>query len=192
QVDVPSQLSSHETITREWRSLRIPADAPSGNAELMLPDGTIIRRYRIESLPMMTDQPDYEITVGETFPGVGELVGYSLSEAITLDTPPEVTLLWQAGDSPSEVSYTVFVQLLNADGRVIAQSDALPMSGSRPTTGWREGEYIEDRHVLAYNDLASTGEATLIVGMYDATNNQRLRLADESDYVILADEVEIR
>jgi hypothetical protein len=192
RVDMPSLMTVRDPITREWRSVRVPAAAPSGVAELSLPDGTVIGRYRVESLPMMVESSAYENAVGAVFPGVGELVGYSLSEPITLDSPPELMLVWQAGEMPSEVSYTVFAQLLNADGRVIAQSDSLPASGARPTTGWREGEYIEDGHTLTYNELAEPGEMTLIVGLYDSTNNQRLRLGDGTDYVVLTNEIEIR
>jgi hypothetical protein len=191
QTDVPSQITLRDTMTREWRSVRIPADAPTGTVELTLPEGTVIGRYRIESLPMTTEPPEYEQGVGAAFPGVGELVGYSLSEPVTLESPPELTLVWRGGEIPSDVSYTVFAQILNADGRVIAQSDSLPASGARPTTGWREGEYIEDGHTLTYNELAAPGEATLIVGLYATSNNQRVRLADGSDYVVL-DELAIR
>jgi hypothetical protein len=192
QVEVPSQVSAHDMVTREWRSVRIPADAPSGNADLILPDGTVIGRYGIESLPMLLEPPDYANTFEVAFPRVGELVGYSLGEPITLDSPPELTLVWRAGEAPSEVSYTVFAQLLNAEGRVIAQSDSLPASGARPTTGWREGEYIVDRHTLSYNDLATAGDVTLIIGLYDAANNQRVRLVDGTDHVVLADQEHVR
>jgi hypothetical protein len=152
----------------------------------------VIGRYRIESLPMELEPPDFDQAAGIEFPGVGELVGYSLSEPITLDTPPTLTLVWRAGASSSEVSYTVFTQLLNAEGRVIAQSDSIPASGARPTTGWRAGEYIEDLHTLTYNDLVAQGETRLIVGLYDAATNQRLHLSNGADYLTLEDRIELR
>lgn len=191
-VDIPARVTTENIVTLDWRSARVPADTPSGMAELRLPDGVVIARYQIESLPMVFERPDFEHSVGIEFPGVGELVGYSLNEPITLDVPPALTFVWRAGESPSEVSYTVFAQLLNADGRVIAQSDSVPASGNRPTTGWRASEYVEDRHMLTYNDLAVPGVVTLIVGLYDSTNNQRLHLTDGTDHVVLADGLEIR
>jgi hypothetical protein len=191
-VDVPPLITVHDSITLDWRSVRVPADAPSGLAELRLLNGTVIGHYTIESLPMTLEAPAFNHSVAVEFPGVGELVGYSLSDPITLDVPPTLTLIWRAGESPSDVSYTVFAQLLNTEGRVIAQSDSIPKTGTRPTTGWRTGEYIEDAHMLIYNDLAAPGEAALIVGLYDTTNNQRLRLAENTDYVVLSDEVEVR
>ncbi|MGV2438200.1 MAG UNVERIFIED_CONTAM: hypothetical protein LVT10_27705 [Anaerolineae bacterium] len=46
--------------------------------------------------------------------------------------------------------YTAFVQALDANGQLIAQSDQTPSQGERPTTTWRVGEYIMDRHARPY------------------------------------------
>jgi hypothetical protein len=70
----------------------------------------------------------------------------------------------------------VFVQLLGKNGQVIAQSDAIPAQGSRPTTGWRAGEYLVDPHQVAFHADAIAGAARLIVGMYDATTGERVML----------------
>ena len=145
----------------------------------------ILAHYRIESLPMLTETPPFDHPIQTNFPGVGELVGYSLGdEPFSRDNPPQVTLIWRAGDQTPTISYTVFAQLLNAQGQVIAQSDAIP--GQRPTTGWRAGEYIVDAETLTFNDNASPGTTKLIVGLYDAQTGLRVRLADGSDAVTLA------
>lgn len=191
RVDIPTTIQAHDMLTRDWRSARLPADVPEGRAELRLPDGTVLAEYAVTPLPLALEPPAFAVEVGAEFPGVGELVGYSLSQPIRLDMPPTVTLVWRTGDEPAAISYTVFAQLVNADGRVIAQSDAVPAAGARPTTGWRAGEYIEDRHMLQFNDLAAPGSATLIVGMYDAANGQRLMLDGERDYVVLAEGLEV-
>jgi hypothetical protein len=141
---------------------------------------------------MQVEAPAFDHPMNVEFSGVGEVIGYNLGEPITLDTPPTLTLVWQAGTTPPEVSYTVFAQLLNAEGRVIAQSDSIPAAGTRPTTGWRAEEFVEDSHTLVYNDLAASGEATLIIGLYDAMNGQRLHLADGSDFAVLAEGLDVR
>jgi 4-amino-4-deoxy-L-arabinose transferase-like glycosyltransferase len=191
-VDILPYIDAIDNVTLDWRAVRVPAAAPSGTAELRLPDGTVIARYAIESLPMNVEMPAVDVPVRVEFPGVGALVGYRLTEPITLDSPPTLTLVWYASAVPADVSYTVFAQLLNDEGRVIAQSDSLPASGARPTTGWRIGEYIEDTHRLVFNDLAAPGEVRLIIGLYNPANNQRLLLEGGQDFVALAEGIVVR
>ena len=185
QLAIPYGGAYSESIERlelDWRSVRVPAEAESGSAELRLPDGTVIARYTIDALPLIAEPPAFAESVGVAFPGVGELVGYTLGE-VRLDAPPALTLIWRTDDTAPETAYTVFAQLLNADGRVVAQSDAYP--GGRPTTGWRSGEYIEDAHWLIWNEAAAPGKMTLIVGLYDAATGARVRLADGSDAAVI-------
>ena len=128
----------------------------------------------------MEDAPEFATASGIEFPGVGRLVGYTLNDApFSREHVPEVTLVWQAGTQTPSVRYTATVQLVDAAGQVIAQSDAVP--GGRETTGWRAGEYILDRHVLAFNERAGTGTVRLIVALYDAQTGERVLLADSAD-----------
>jgi hypothetical protein len=84
------------------------------------------------------------------------------------------------------------VQLLSADGQVMAQSDALPAQGQRPTTTWRPGEYVVDAHPLIFHPEAAPGEGTLIAGMYDASTQQRLLFQTGTDAIILATGVQVK
>ena len=188
---MPSRLTDHGEIALDWRSLRVPVDAPSGTASLRVGGSVILAHYRIQSLPLLTEAPPFDHPIQASFPGVGELVGYSLaSEPFSRDHPPQVTLVWRAGDQAPPTSYTVFAQLLDARGQVIAQSDAIP--GSRPTTGWRAGEYIVDAETLTFNDNATPGTTKLIVGLYDAQTGVRVGVDDGSDSVTLTTGVEVR
>ena len=74
---------------------------------------------------------------------------------------------------------------------VIAQSDAVPAAGARPTFTWRANEYILDPHRLVYNAAARPGAAALIVGLYHPETLQRLKLSSGADAVILATDVAI-
>jgi hypothetical protein len=188
-VEARAPEREHGDIALDWRSIRVPADAPMGTADLKIGGWLTLATYRVESMPMMVDPPPFDRVVGAELPGVGELVGYTLSEApFSRDDPPRLTLIWRAAGA-SELDYTVFAQLIDGAGRVIAQSDSRPMNQARPTTGWRAGEYIEDAHSLRFNELEGglTGTARLIVGLYDAATGQRLTLADGSDAVTLAE-----
>ncbi len=183
-VSASPRLSDHGEIVLDWRSLRVPPGAESGSAVLRLGGWATLAHYRIEALPMITEAPPFATSVNAVFPGVGELVGYTLSDPpFSRDNPPQVTLVWRAGETTPALSYTVTAQLIDAAGQVVAQSDALP--GDRPTTGWRAGEYVVDAHTLAFNGDAQPGEAKLIVALYDAVTGSRVRLADGTDALVL-------
>jgi hypothetical protein len=188
ELVIPPEISVHDDISLDWRSFTVPPEAESGRAVLLLPDGRVLAELDIEALPVQTDVPEMDVTLDLPLGDLARIVGYSVDET-SLDTSAEaaeITLLWQAEAAPSEAAYTVFVQLLNAEGRLIAQSDSQPAQGQRPTTGWRSGEYILDPHHLRYNALAAPGEATLIVGFYDALTGARLPVnAAGEDHLVL-------
>lgn len=78
-----------------------------------------------------------------------------------------VTLYWQALVE-LDIPYTVFVHLLDPEGRVVVGHDGEPGSGTRPTTGWVPGEYITDMHDLAIPADLLPAEYVIEVGLYDA------------------------
>ncbi len=94
-----------------------------------------------------------------------------------------LTLYWQA-TGPVEADYTVFVHLLGRHERVIAQRDAAPGLGARPTGGWTPGQIVADPYLLALPPAAyAPDEAVWEVGLYDAATGRRLSLADGGDNV---------
>ncbi|MCB9138301.1 MAG: hypothetical protein H6642_08145 [Caldilineaceae bacterium] len=99
----------------------------------------------------------------------------------------DVVLYWQA-DGPVAESYTVFVQLFDAAGKMLAQQDNLPVNGLAPTDTWTPGTVIRDAYRLTPSaDLAPGGTYELYVGLYNDAGRQTLILADgqPSDYVAL-------
>ncbi len=171
----------------DWRRLTIPADAPTGEAEIRLPDGQVIARFVVESQSYLTDVPAFNISLDARIPTYAELLGAAADPVFSLTELPEITLLWRAlgATPPDQAGATVFVQMLNRDGVVIAQSDMQPVTGSRPTTGWRDGEIIVDSHTLEWNALASAGEVTVIAGWYSAQTGERYPWADGNDYAVI-------
>jgi hypothetical protein len=71
-------------------------------------------------------------------------------------------------------SYKVFTHLLDANERIAAQQDSVPVGGRRPTTGWASGEIIVDHYTLAVKPDAAAGDYVLEIGLYEATTGDRL------------------
>ena len=183
-----------DSVTLDWREVTVPASARAGGASLLLPDGMVLARWLVGELPRLDTPPDYATPVGRRLGDVGTLLGYTLADtAPTRAVPLEVTLVWQAGPAAPATSYTVFVQLLNAQGHLIAQSDALPVAGARPTSGWRSGEYLVDVHRLQFNSAAQPGPVRLIAGLYDARSGERLaQWPGGVDHLALPGEIQLR
>lgn len=75
--------------------------------------------------------------------GLGDilrLAGYKIQN-------PAVTLYWHAL-APLPVNYTISVRARAADDRLLVQQDSQPVDGLLPTTLWRQGDYVADRHTL--------------------------------------------
>ena len=117
------------------------------------------------------------------------LVGYRVRELE--NSPPRipksasftVVLFWRA-QQPIEKDYHVFVHLIDAGGRVLAQHDGTPADGSYPTSQWRAGDLIVDAHELEAD--TTPGTYSLVVGMYDPATLVRVPVANSpSDQVLL-------
>ncbi|MCU0515203.1 MAG: glycosyltransferase family 39 protein [Anaerolineae bacterium] len=115
------------------------------------------------------------------------LTGYALSGT---DLHPgdvlQVQLTWQT-DAPLTTRYKVFVQLLNADGGLVAQRDSEPGGGAALTTAWPSGTPIEDRHALLIPPEAAPGPYRLIVGLYDLNDAAARLPVNDTDALTLAD-----
>ena len=130
-------------------------------------------------------------SVGVQFGDLAELLGYDLAATtLAAGEPFQLTLFWRAAnDAPLETSFTVFTQLLAADGHLIAQHDGLPARAARPMTTWVGGEVIADAHTLTFGDAVYTGPAMLIVGLYDSATVTRVGTSQGQDHVVLSAEV---
>jgi hypothetical protein len=201
-VTIPPGEAAGSGLRLDWRAAQVPLDAPAGSADVRLPDGEALAAWTIEYLPLLADAPPVGVTLAAEAPDVGRLLGFTLEgDPGDRSRTFGVRLVWRAvcdaADDPGcggaiPVNYTVFVQLVSTDGRVLAQSDAQPAAGSRPTTGWRAGEVIVDPHTVTFHAEAGPGQARLIAGLYDAATGQRVQWADGSDFTVLVDEVLVR
>jgi hypothetical protein len=68
----------------------------------------------------------------------------------------------------------VFVHLLDAAGRIVAQTDGQPGDGALPTRGWLPREVVTDPRRIALPASLPAGAYRLELGWYDAATGQRL------------------
>ena len=103
-----------------------------------------------------------------------ELLGYTLTYTSTVPgSSVQLDLFWKT-ESRLPESYHVFVHWLDAQGRLIAQSDGIPSEGAYPTDTWGSNEIIKDSHRLVISEGSAAGVSQFSVGMYQYPSGARL------------------
>jgi hypothetical protein len=165
-----------------WASLQVPPDA-AGDARLTFGENELAV-YNIIRTERIFDEPESVLEVDAAFGDIAILRGASIDQ--TADEI-RVNLVWRAIETPSD-DYVVFVQVLDANGALLAQSDHEP---ERPTSSWIADEYITDSHTVNLDALNYEGQGTIIVGMYHPVTRARVPLVNGEDFVPLPTEVMI-
>jgi len=114
--------------------------------------------------------------VSATWEGGIRLSGYHLSTQAGKGLLVE--LYWQT-TSPITTSYTVFCHV-NCEGVRIGQHDGPPAEGYYPTSMWRVGDLIEDRHLVRLSAPYDGRTCRVTVGLYQWETLKRLALLDDS------------
>lgn len=96
-----------------------------------------------------------------------------------------VQLVWTT-EAPLEQSLTVFVQLLNDEGVLVAQRDAAPLNGFWPMTLWQVDERFTDQHGLLLPETLPAGDYRLIMGLYDPSAPTERLSVGNGDFLELA------
>jgi hypothetical protein len=174
----PTSLWLPDQAWRGQFTFRLPIQAQPGEARVALqlvdrtgaPVGSPVTLTTIEVLP--TDRvftpPEPEELRRANFDDRVGLVGADLNpDPAAPGGVVRVTLYWQSL-AEMDVAYTVFLHLLDADGRVVTGDDGEPAAGARPTTSWVPGEYVTDVHELAVPADLAPGDYIVEVGLYDA------------------------
>lgn len=213
-------------IVRDGRSFLVPAATPAGEytlrIDLLDTAGKSLRHPSLQGgeeegelaacLLNVTvhapersfDLPPVQYPISVTLSHQATLLGYDLNAAgVTSRGCPlapgqsfTLTLYWRA-EATAGISYVVFVHLLDEAEHIYAQSDRVPVAGTRPTTGWLPGEVIHDAYTLTLASDAPPGRYVLEVGMYDPTNGERLRVLDErgadtGDRILLPTPIQVK
>jgi hypothetical protein len=97
-----------------------------------------------------------------------------------------VTLRWRP-ETKTATRYTVFVHLLDANGRIVAQNDSEPRDGQFPTSTWEPADVVTDSHRLSLAGIPG-GRYRVEVGLYQPSTGRRLRVANgDSDTITTVD-----
>ena len=144
-----------------------------------IPFGVIAPAYARP--PLLTDQELASVPerLDVSFDGQMALVGYQIgAREARPGGEVAVTLYWQA-QAPMAEDYSVFVHLLDENGRLVAQRDMYPGRGLFPTTQWQPGDAIADTYILRVP--ASLGRVTRLrveAGLYRLAGYRRLPVRD--------------
>lgn len=92
-----------------------------------------------------------------------------------------LALRWQAS-TVLDTAYATFVQVLDAAGNVVIQSDNIPGLDTSLTTA---GTTVVDHHGLMLPDDLAAGQYQLTVGVYDTATRERLSADDGQERVPL-------
>ena len=95
------------------------------------------------------------------------LLGYRATDVhIRPGDSIHLSLFWRAL-AEITLDYTVFVHLVDSQGRIVSQRDSQPVGGFHPTSRWERDEIVRDPHDLTIPLQAPAGPYRLQVGMYD-------------------------
>ncbi len=144
---------------------------PSGNAGGRLTvtesgdDRAVVDSIKVAPLKALTYTP--QARLGATFDSRANLMGY---DTRVDGNELSLTLYWQS-TARFERDYTVFVHLLDSDGKTVAQADRQPQDGNYPTSMWDPGEQVEDAYEFT---LPRPGQYRVEIGMYRQDTGERL------------------
>ena len=91
----------------------------------------------------------------------------------------QLALTWRA-TQPLDRDYSVFVHGRLGD-QTRFQRDRMPGDGTLPTSHWRPGDRIGDYYRIELPRDLAPGDYRLVVGLYELSSGQRLRLVDRPD-----------
>lgn len=125
--------------------------------------------------PPRVDLPGGAVALDGRWENGIRLRGYRWSQAGGGDGgPPALDLYW-AAEAPVARDLSLFVHLLDPEGRLVAQRDGYPAGGNYPTSLWDPGEMVIDEYRF---DLAPGAGpvAAVSLGWYELASMARVRL----------------
>jgi hypothetical protein len=175
------------------KRLSLPADLPPGRYRVDTLAYAVATTAPLAEQPVVIDwfwigaaPPPPEMQVGAEWVNGLRLAGYhKLPDQLQPGVQWTINLQWTT-TQPIPQAYTAFAHLLGPNGQVVAQSDRQPEGGFYPTWAWDIGEPIADPFQLATPASISPGVYRLLVGWYEPSSGERVRLPDGTDALELA------
>lgn len=178
--DIPTSGWATGLYVRNTWQLAIPADAlpvqyalrtgfrdPATGELLPTKQGTSLELGRLWVQPQK--QPAVSGGPSARFGPSIELLGAATDQEA-------LTLYWRA-NAPITEGYSIFVHLLDANGKVVGQMDGLPFANRYQTWAWQPGQIIEDRRApreWLETTIDSAQIHAVAVGIYRPTTGERL------------------
>jgi hypothetical protein len=176
-VDVPSGLYRLEVFVIALSTYeRVSAPEPSASGEgrlpplrvAVLPEGEVLRAGQV--------WPSHRLDVA--FGGQVALLGYDLpSNHARAGRNVQANLYLEAIAVPRE-DYTVFLHVLDSEGKLVAQADSWPLRGQYPTSLWQQGDVVRDTIVVSLPSNMAPGDYRLLAGVYLLETMERLPARD--------------
>ena len=176
QPDAPAgeKLLSVGWYDRDRQRLPLTDDraAETGVNQVVLVERPVVRWEENDEVPAPTHSQEAELG------GYARLLGYDLSaNAVPGGGSFALKLYWQCIEE-TNTSYTVFVHVLDDNGKIAAQRDQIPGAGRFPTTGWLRQEVISDVYEITLPDDLASGTYHIALGMYDLATGARLPVVE--------------
>jgi hypothetical protein len=167
-----------------------PGDDESATERAILQDMPRTREWQFGEVRLLqarrgdAEPPATAQIVGTRIGEQVELVAMQAEDEITPGDEMHVDLYWQALADMS-FDYSVSLQLLGPDGRLVAQDDRPAGQGQAPTSEWEPGESVLDPRVIEVPANLAEGEYTLQALVYDWRNGVRLATPDGKSVITL-------
>ena len=146
-----------------------PSADAHGNAASPLYDGSTLLPASSQIAPT-TLVPTYLARFGDLAQLERGSVGI-VSQTVTIQ------LAWQTRGQAG-INYTVFLHLVDAMGKPVAQADTPPLDGQFPTTRWQAGVAFSERRTIPLPKGLRAGKYRVLIGMYDPITGARLTALD--------------
>jgi hypothetical protein len=153
------------------RSLPVWVDGQQIGASVSLASVKIRGKVQIDQQP----ENNLLVNFGQQF----QLFGYDVPSRITADQF-EVALYWHALE-PDGQDYTIFMHLIDNQGKLVAQADGPPQNGRYPTSILESGEQIVDTHLFTLPEDLPSGEYQILMGVYHPETGTRLPAINENN-----------
>jgi hypothetical protein len=119
----------------------------------------------------------------QAFPVPARLEDWDMPAAVRAGDPLPVALTWRALGK-IDAYYSVYVKLLDIEGKTIAGWDGQPGNGQLPTLLWVPGEAVDDVVTLVVPGEAAPGAYAVEAGMYRAEDLARCLTLDHEGLLV--------